>query len=476
VNNHHRGGEEMEGSLLSEVFPGLNESEQNQWLRAAIMSIHDGVLIIDEEGIVRLVNPEYTRITGVSPEEIIGKELRSVRPKAQLRETLNDGLTRVGIYRKEGEVEYVVDMAPILLNNEIIGAVSICKGLTEVHKLSMELKKNKEKISQLKQQMNSLYEAKYTFEQIIGAKGGLQETVRLGSKAAVSDLPVLISGESGTGKELFAQAIHNASCRSDRPFVPVNCAAIPASLIESELFGYEEGTFTSAKKGGKMGLFEVAHEGTIFLDEIGELSYELQAKLLRVLEEKKVRRVGSTREKRINVRVIAATNRDLHQLIEKNHFREDLFYRLNVLNLYLKPLRERREDIPEIIHSILEKSSYNNFFRYELDDFAAEILQEHDWVGNVRELKNAMDYAICMTEDRLIKARHLPESIYKESFAGQNIRSLKETTEAAEKEKIVSTLNQFGDDVEDKKKVAEILGISLATLYNKMKKHRINYK
>jgi sigma-54 dependent transcriptional regulator, acetoin dehydrogenase operon transcriptional activator AcoR len=466
----------MAGSVLYDVFPGLNGSEQNQWLRAAILSIHDGVLIIDKAGIVRLINPEYTRITGVSPEEIIGKELRSVRPKAQLGETLNDGLTRVGIYRKEGEVEYVVDMAPILLNNEIIGAVSICKGLTEVHKLSKELKKNKEKISQLKQQMNSLYEAKYTFGQIIGANGGLQETVRLGSKAAESDLPVLISGESGTGKELFAQAIHNASPRSGRPFVPVNCAAIPASLIESELFGYEEGTFTSAKKGGKMGLFEVAHEGTIFLDEIGELTYEMQAKLLRVLEEKKVRRVGSTREKVINVRVIAATNRDLPQLIEKKHFREDLYYRLNVLHLYLKPLRERREDIPEIIHSILVKTNYNNLSKYVLDDAALKILQEHDWVGNVRELKNAMDYAICMTEDRVIKPRHLPESLYKESLDGQNIKSLKETIETVEREKIISTLNQYGYDLEDKKKVAKVLGVSLATLYNKMKKYRINHE
>jgi sigma-54 dependent transcriptional regulator, acetoin dehydrogenase operon transcriptional activator AcoR len=465
----------MAGSVLYDVFPGLNGSEQNQWLRAAILSIHDGVLIIDKAGIVRLINPEYTRITGVSPEEIIGKELRSVRPKAQLGETLNDGLTRVGIYRKEGEVEYVVDMAPILLNNEIIGAVSICKGLTEVHKLSQELKKNKEKISQLKQQMNSLYEAKYTFGQIIGANGGLQETVRLGSKAAESDLPVLISGESGTGKELFAQAIHNASPRSGSPFVPVNCAAIPASLIESELFGYEEGTFTSAKKGGKMGLFEVAHEGTIFLDEIGELTYELQAKLLRVLEEKKVRRVGSTREKVINVRVIAATNRDLPQLIEKKHFRKDLYYRLNVLHLYLKPLRERREDIPEIIHSILVKTNYNNLSKYVLDDVALKILQEHDWVGNVRELKNALDYAICMTEDRAIKPRHLPESIYKESLDGQNIKSLKETIETVEREKIISTLNQYGYDLEDKKKVAKVLGVSLATLYNKMKKYRINH-
>jgi sigma-54 dependent transcriptional regulator, acetoin dehydrogenase operon transcriptional activator AcoR len=465
----------MAEAVLDDVFPGLNGSEQNQWLRAAIMSIHDGVLIIDKERIVRLINPEYTRITGVSPEEIIGKELRSVRPKAQLGETLKDGRTRVGIYRKEGEVEYVVDMAPILLNNEIIGAVSICKGLTEVHKLSKELKKNKEKISQLKQQMNSLYEAKYTFEQIIGVNGGLQETIRLGSKAAESDLPVLISGESGTGKELFAQAIHNASHRYGSPFVPVNCAAIPASLIESELFGYEEGTFTSAKRGGKMGLFEVAHEGTIFLDEIGELTYELQAKLLRVLEEKKVRRVGSTREKVVNVRVIAATNRDLHQLIEKNHFREDLFYRLNVLHLHLKPLRERREDIPEIIQSILEKSNYNNPSKYILDDAALKILQEHDWVGNVRELKNALDYAICMTEDRVIKPRHLPESLYKEAIDGQMIKSLKETIDAAEREKIISTFKQYGYDLEDKKKVAKVLGVSLATLYNKMKKHRINH-
>lgn len=195
--------------------------------------------------------------------------------------------------------------------------------------------------------MDSLYQAKYTFDQIIGKNGGLNEVVHIAKRAAESNLPILIMGESGTGKELLAQAIHNASNRSERHFIPVNCAAIPSTLLESELFGYEECSFTSAKKGGKTGLFELANGGTLFLDEIGDLPYDLQAKLLRVLQERTIRRVGGTHERNIDVRVIAATNKDLQQLVTKNCFQEDLFYRLNVITLQIPPLRERKEDIKD---------------------------------------------------------------------------------------------------------------------------------
>ncbi|WP_332631632.1 sigma-54 interaction domain-containing protein [Halalkalibacter flavus] len=462
-----------------ENLKDLSLKDQLEWFKAAIHSIHDGVLVIDSGEIVRLINPEYTRITGVEPEDIIGKPLRSVRPKAQLVETLKDGKERIGVYRQEGNVEYVVDMAPIVLNGEIIGAVSICKGLTEVHKLSKELEKNKQKLSQLKEQMGSLYQAKYTFDQIIGTEGGLKEVAYLGKKAAESHLPVLIIGESGTGKELFAQAIHNASSRADQPFIPVNCATIPASLIESELFGYSEGTFTSAKKGGKLGLFEIANSGTIFLDEIGELSYELQAKLLRVLQENTIRRVGEARERQIDVRVIAATNRDLQQLIEKNLFREDLFYRLNVLHLEILPLRERKQDIPKIVDFILSKHDIHpgkeSFYR--LHESTLPILQAYDWVGNVRELKNTIDYAICMTDGGDILPEHLPSAFHNHDTTVPNNRtnsySLKKAVDETERRVITEALTTYGPGLDNKKRAAEALGVSLATLYNKMKKYNI---
>lgn len=455
--------------------------KQIDWLSAIIHSINDGILVIDNQEIVRLINPEYTRITGVTPERIIGKQLREVRPCAQLPDTLKDGKSRVGVYRKEGNKEYVVDMAPIVANNQIIGAVSICKGLTEVHKLSQELKKNKEKLNQLERTMDSLYQAKYTFDHIIGKHGGLKEVVHIAKKAAESNLPILIMGESGTGKELFAQAIHNASNRTERHFIPVNCAAIPSALLESELFGYEEGSFTNAKKGGKIGLFELANNGTIFLDEIGDLPYDLQAKLLRVLQERTIRRVGDTREREIDVRIIAATNKDLKQLVTKNCFREDLFYRLNVITLQIPPLRERKEDIPDLIYSMLHSSSMNSLHpAYSINHEALKVLQLYDWPGNVRELKNTIDYAICMTEGTEIQINDLPEFIAKKGFIYRNLnqrqsnQTLKSAIDEAERKIIIETLYRFGNHTEGKKKAAEVLGISLATLYNKLKKFNLD--
>ncbi|WP_342042870.1 sigma-54 interaction domain-containing protein [Bacillus sp. OTU2372] len=458
---------------------------QIEWWKAIVYSINDGVLVIDHEGIVRLINPEYTQITGVT-RDIIGKPLKEYRPGAKLTETLIDQKCRVGVYRKTEDREYIVDMAPIIVNNQIIGAVSVCKSLTEVHKLSQELKKKGEKLEQLEKRMNSLYEAKYTFEDIIGKNRGLKEVVYVAERVSESDLPILVTGESGTGKELFAQAIHNKSNRFSRAFIPVNCAAIPSSLLESELFGYGEGAFTNAKKGGKIGLFEMANNGTIFLDEIGDMSYDLQAKLLRVLQEKKIRRIGETSERNIDVRIIAATHRDLEQLVKKNRFREDLFYRLNVISLHIPPLRDRKEDIPDIVQFLLKSTEINllqNKFpaSYSIENQTMNFLQRYEWPGNVRELKNVMDYATCMAEGTVIKIDHLPEIITKknvpfiESGESPINQTLQEAMVAAERNFIQYTIKRFGHDIEEKKKAANVLGISLATLYNKLKRHQLNF-
>jgi PAS domain S-box-containing protein len=457
---------------------------QIEWWKAIVSSINDGILVIDRQGIVRLINPEYTRITGVS-DEIIGQPLRKIRPGAQLPDTLIDRKCRVGVYRKEGDREYIVDMAPIVVNHEVIGAVSVCKSLTEVHTLAQELKKKKEKIKQLEKVMDSLHQAKYTFDQIIGKDGGLKDCIYIAERAAETNLPVLIMGESGTGKELFAQAIHNKSSRRDQPFIPVNCAAIPSALLESELFGYEEGSFTNAKKGGKIGLFEIANHGTIFLDEIGDMNYDLQAKLLRILQERKIRRIGETIERDIDVRVIAATNQDLQQLVAKKRFREDLYYRLNVICLRIPPLRDRRRDIPDLVYSLLRTSTTNSFPDdvhpgYTVDEQTLRVLQSYDWPGNVRELKNAIDYAMCMAEGTEINLHHLPEWIRKTESTlfdlsqTQTNKTLREITEEVERKIIQETLERFGNHIEEKRKVANALGISLATLYNKIKKYNID--
>lgn len=448
-------------------------NQQVEWWKAVVSSIHDGVLVIDYKGIVRLVNPEYTRITGMTAEKIIGKPLRQFRPSAQLPDTLLDGKCRVGVYRKEENNEYVVDMAPIVFREEIIGAVSVCKSLTEVHKLTQKLQRQTERIKRLEKTMASLYQAKYTFGKIIGRDGGLKQIIHVAERAAETDLPVLIVGESGTGKELFAQSIHNASLRRDRPFIPVNCAAIPAELVESELFGYEDGSFTNAKQGGKIGLFELANQGTLFLDEIGDMSYDLQSKLLRVLQEGKIRRVGGAREKSIDVRVIAATNHDLVQAVVKKRFREDLFYRLNVIRIPIPPLRDRREDIPKLIDSFLQDSAVVHGID-SIDARTTRLLQSYDWPGNVRELKNAIDYAVCMAEGREIHLRHLPAVITKSDVQPkQEPQTLRQAIEETERRVIRETIYREGTRIEDKRRAAKLLGISLATLYNKINKYNI---
>lgn len=298
-------------------------TDYTSWLEGIIDSINDGVLVIDSQGKVQFINKEYTEITGVSRNQIIGKYLIDVRKGAVLPKTLKDGKRRSGIQRKEGSNRYIVDMAPIYIRGKKAGAVSVLKSLNEVHDLAKELEKNQEKLGKLEKTMGQIYKTSYTFDDIVGGDDGLKESVNLSKKAAHSKLNILIQGESGTGKELFAHAIHHESPRSNHPFVPVNCAAIPTSLLETELFGYEEGTFTDSKKGGKIGLFELANFGTLFLDEIGDMPLELQAKLLRVLQDGRIRKVGSLAEQALDVQVITATNKNLENMVKKDKFRED---------------------------------------------------------------------------------------------------------------------------------------------------------
>ncbi|WP_035711568.1 sigma-54 interaction domain-containing protein [Salibacterium aidingense] len=439
------------------------------WMKDIVMAINDGVLVIDTEGIVRLINHEYTRITGVEEEVILGKYLKDVRKGAVLLNTLEDGKKRNGIYRKEGTEEYVVDMAPVYQYGEIVGAVSVCKSLNEVHVLARELESSKQKIAKLKSAVEDIYKATYSFDDIIGSDGALMETVNRTKKAARSSMNILIQGESGTGKELFAHSIHKESIRTEYPFVPVNCSAIPANLIESELFGYEEGAFTNSKSGGKMGLFELADRGTIFLDEIGELPMELQAKLLRVVQERRVRKIGGLNEKEINVRVVSATNKNLNNMVEKGRFREDLFYRLNGIQITIPPLRKRKEDF-----SFLIQEMTNGLMPGKAPVFSEEVeqfLQEYEWPGNVRELYNVMNYAMNMADSGYIKMEHLPEFVQERklhSKNGQRSGTLKELLRETEQELIHDTLKEYENNLNGKKKAAETLGISLATLYNKI--------
>jgi transcriptional regulator with PAS, ATPase and Fis domain len=312
----------------------------------------------------------------------------------------------------------------------------------------------------------------YALDTIIGNSDRVKELKRTILRIVNTDSTVLITGESGTGKEVFANVIHEMSNRRDNNFIKINCAAIPENILEAELFGYEDGAFTGARRGGKIGKFELADQGTIFLDEIGDMSFDMQSKLLRVLQEKEIERVGGNTIKKINVRIIAATNQNLQEKIKRGEFREDLYYRLNVVALELPPLRERAEDIPLLCDYFLKK--YNDKFGIyieKIDDEAMDCLKNYSWPGNIRELENAIERAYNLIDGNVIKLKHLPEKIVSNNRP-LCVGSLNKTLNEIEKQRIIDALKASGGN---KSKAAKMLGINRAGLYQKLKKHGINY-
>lgn len=439
-----------------------------EWVKIILDSLYDGILIIDSEGIVRYINPAYTRITKVKEENIIGKKLSDVRKGSYLTEVIKSGKLQLNVHRKMDEVEYIVNMVPIYgKKNKVLGGISLLNELNDVYKLTEKLNLSKIIIQNLKEHVKSLGSGKYNFEDIIAVDKKSIEIKEFAKRIALTDSNVLITGESGTGKELYASAIHNFSLRKDFPFIPVNCASFEKSLIESELFGYEEGTFTGAKKNGKTGLFQLANGGVLFLDEIGELEYGLQGKLLRVLQEKSIRKIGGSKEIPIDVRLICATNKDLFKLMEKGKFRRDLYYRIAIIPLTIPPLRERKDDIPSLANKFISDLSQ----KYKKDMFlsqeAIQLLKEYEWCGNIRELKNIIEFTFNMREEKIILKEHLPIKI-EENILDSEIIELNEYINKVEKEYINKAIAKYGDSVEGKKKAAKALGISLATFYNKL--------
>ena len=439
-----------------------------EWVKIILDSLYDGILIIDSEGIVRYINPAYTRITKVKEEDIIGKKLSDVRKGSYLTEVIKSGKLQLNVHRKMDEVEYIVNMVPIYgKKNKVLGGISLLNELNDVYKLTEKLNLSKIIIQNLKEHVKSLGSGKYNFDDIIAVDKKSVEIKEFAKRIALTDSNVLITGESGTGKELYASAIHNFSLRKDFPFIPVNCASFEKSLIESELFGYEEGTFTGAKKNGKTGLFQLANGGVLFLDEIGELEYGLQGKLLRVLQEKSIRKIGGSKEIPIDVRLICATNKDLFKLMEEGKFRRDLYYRIAIIPLTIPLLRERKDDIPALANKFISDLSQ----KYKKDMFlsqeAIQLLKEYEWCGNIRELKNIIEFTFNMREEKVILKEHLPIKV-EENILDSEIIELNEYINKVEKEYINKAIAKYGDSVEGKKKAAKALGISLATFYNKL--------
>ncbi|WP_434024793.1 sigma 54-interacting transcriptional regulator [Neobacillus mesonae] len=464
------------------------EQKQNsaEALEAILESAYEGIAVVDENGILQEFNEAYCRFIGIKREEAIGRHVTEVIENTQLHLTVKTGIPARGVLQTIHGEDMVVHRIPIWREGRVVGAIGmlIFEGVTEVYKIYEKLlennhqKQSNKELLTLKQEKDS----RLTLDQIIGTSEEISHVKRMARRAARTAATVLIMGESGTGKEMFAKSIHNLSPFSKGPFISVNCGAIPDNLFESELFGFDDGAFTGAKKGGKPGKFELANNGTIFLDEIGELPLIMQTKLLRVLQEKEVERVGGIKKYSINVRIIGATNRDLKEMVDKGQFREDLYYRLNIIQLVLPPLRERKKDIPILIaHYMKEICDRYQIKVKSLTQAAVTAFIDYSWRGNIRELVNTIERLVTLVDGQVIDLEHLPfpmkgpgakkiEQRIPQIVAPTLIQEAKMEGSRKEKEMILKALKNAGGN---KSKAAEILGIHRTTLYQKLKRHEI---
>ena len=451
-----------------------------------ILDISDeGFLIVDDKGYIIDINNTYCNYIGMSKDEIIGKYVSDVIRNSNLPKVLATGEEDINVIHKlaknqfpSNEKQVVVNRGAVKYKGRIIAAVGQIKFSKTIMMLAENLKKIDSELEYYKKELKRVGYERYSFQNMIGSNKKLTAVKNISQKAAKNDFTVLITGETGTGKEVFANAIHYASPRSDKPFIRVNCAAIPAELLESELFGYSEGSFTGAKKGGKKGKFELANGGTVFLDEIGDMSIDMQAKLLRTLQEKEIEKVGSDKPISIDVRIIAATNKNLIEAINNKTFREDLFYRLNVVRLELPPLRDRQDDVELFINYFLDELNEKYETRMNISDSAIRVLKNYLWPGNVRELKNVIYNAYNMAENSILES-DLPLYIFYKSKINNNLpdnssnRHLDSLVNEFEREIIVNTLkrNNYNCNV-----TAKELGIHRSTLYKKFEKLNISPK
>lgn len=458
---------------LSEI-PGLRavqsveimpQEEKEQQLRTVLNSISEGIIAINGAGVITTLNPAAENLFHRQSKEILGEPVQKILGEGiPIITCLQDGKRydnqEMIINTSKGRSHYLSSGRPLCDDRgNIIGAVAVMKDIAQVRQLIYKMTRP----------------SMITFAEILYQSEKMEQVIKLAKKTATSNSTILIRGESGTGKELFARAIHASSDRADQPFIPINCGALPDSLLESELFGYEEGTFTGGSKGGKQGLFEMAHNGTLFLDEIGELPTQLQVKLLRVLQEGKVRRIGGSNEQPIDVRIIAATNKDLEKMLENREFRKDLYYRLNVIPIHIPPLRERKEDILFLVKHYLEL--FSNECKKEAIRIGPEAIQnllEYDWPGNVRELRNSIERAVHLANDNLICWNDLfpnrSGSIVKTlpiDISINQITSLDYAVSCIERLLLEKVLDEYNGS----RQMGEVLGVSHTTVLNKMKKY-----
>jgi len=430
----------------------FNELQKKiEFYEAVLNNIHNGVVITDPDGKVIFFSRTYGNFLGIDPKEVIGKHCTEVIENSRMHLVAKTEIPEIDHPHRIMGQDMVVQRIPIKMGDRVIAVYGqvMFKDVRDVHTLARKLNLLESKVEFYEKELESLRSSKYTINNIVGKTEGIVELKKLALKAAATNAPVLLIGESGTGKELFAHAIHHSSERRRYPFIRLNCAAIPKDLLEAELFGYEPGAFTGAGSKGKPGKFELAHQGTIFLDEISDLPLEMQPKLLRVLEEKEMERLGGTLLTKCDFRLIAAANENLEGCVEDGKFRKDLYYRLNVIPIQIPPLRQRKEDIPiiaEHLIQILNKDLGTHVTKISHD--VLNIFQNYDWPGNVRELANILERTIYITEGDTIQFRHLPFFLQsmREGPAKLQHTLLKNLREDMEKEALLHAIRISNDN------------------------------
>jgi PAS domain S-box-containing protein len=462
--------------MVMSLFHSVNSLQTvkalKKTLETTLENAYDGIIMADENGRIQMVSPPFLDLFNLQEDKLLNKQVDKVLPKIDLKRVYKTQNAEVSDMMEFNGIKYIVQRIPIIEDGKVIGAIGkvMFRQLNEVSELFKKLQRAESKANFYHQQYNQAESARYTWDHIWSVNSYMEKLKSSAAKAAKGRSTVLIRGESGTGKELFAHALHNSSARSKGKFVIVNCAAIPEELLESEFFGYEEGAFTGARQKGKIGKFDLANGGTLFLDEIGDMSVALQAKLLRVLQEREFYRVGGTKKIQVDVRIIAATNRDLEDIVNKGTFREDLYYRLNVISLQVPPLRERREDISFLIQKLMEElNKMLGTTITGLDQDAKEALIHYNWPGNVRELKNILERAMTFAEHGKIQLEDLPEYMLKALPEKRQSLSIS-LVENAEREAIKKALSDMNGN---KAKAARMLGISRSGLYEKIRRYQL---
>ena len=455
-------------------IPNLSNNVENDFMLNILNSIPECMVLIDTDTRILFVNQAYSEKLNVPREKIIGQFLSEVEPNAKIVQAITNKKAFKSDFSHIHSlgIDVVADIDLLYADDELVGAVGFFHKVLDIMKLNNEFKQLNNLVQFLKTEFEKHDNLPLPFKKVITQNKKERELLQIAAKAAKTDVTLLITGESGVGKENLAEAIHESSNRAKAPFIKVNCAAIPETLLESELFGYESGSFTGARQGGKKGKFEMAHGGTLFLDEIGDMSLSMQAKLLRFIQQKEIEKVGCTSEIKIDVRIIAATNVNISEMISQGKFREDLYYRLNVVPLNVLPLRQKQEDILLLANHFLKLNEVRYKKSLILSSEVITHILNYSWPGNIRELKNSIEYASIICEDKYILIEHLPNNIVQNTENNKQRKNtkLKELITNTEKEAIQTALQLTGNN---KSRAMKMLGISRAVFYQKLKKYNL---